>query len=59
MNLTAALLLLLAFGLTVGGVAMLSVPAGLIAAGVLAGAVGVLSLNAKDVTPTDDGEAAR
>lgn len=46
MNKLAALLLLMSFGLLTGGAALLSTPAGLITAGVLAGAGGVLSLTA-------------
>lgn len=48
MNIAAALLLVLAFGLLTAGAALLSIPAGLITAGVLAGAAGVMSLNASE-----------
>jgi hypothetical protein len=46
MNWTAAILLLLSFALLVAGAWLLSPPAGLLTAGVLLGAVGVLSLSA-------------
>jgi hypothetical protein len=46
MNKLAALLLLVSFGLLTAGAALLHTAAGLITAGVLAGAGGVLSMTA-------------
>lgn len=46
MNWLSALLLVVSFGLLVAGAAWLSPAAGLLTAGVLCGAVGVLSLQA-------------
>lgn len=59
MNWTAALLLLLAFGLLTAGAAMLSTPAGLVTAGTLIGVAGVLSLNAGSRSRAEDGKAPR
>lgn len=61
MNKTAALLLLLAFGLLTAGATMLAIPAGVITAGVLAAIAGVLSLNAgsRSREVKDDGKATQ
>lgn len=56
MNKIAALLLTVSFGLFVVGAWLLSPPAGLLTAGVLSGAAGVLSLNAGK---TKSGKAAQ
>jgi len=50
MNKIAALLLVLSFGLLVGGAWLLSPPAGLLVAGAITGTAGVLSLNAGKAT---------